>query len=415
VNLDQNHNAPGLSTVPACHVSLQLIPLSIQREGDSYLVGSLELNRFYQIPEIGVQVIRLLQQGLSLPEVKEKLGAGEVDIDDFASTLIEIGLAYPGPLREPVNTPLIASAKWFRIAGRIGRIIFSLPSACLCMLVVLYAAICLVKVPQAWPSLRVFYFPGHLTASLLILLVLRFFMVLLHELGHMLAAARLNIPSYLGVGTRLWTIVIEADLTGVLSQPRRKRYLPLLAGMLTDVFIMSILLITVVHLLNAHAGPFVVQLLQASIMQTLLVLFWQLNIFLRTDFYYVICTILAYPDMDRDARIYIQTLLHRFSRGHIGTRLESDPIPDRLNVVRLFSLIWLVGRLASIYVLLAVAVPTLLLYARDSWRAFMAASSKALPYDFLFFALLSTVLFVSGIWMWLSRIKSRRLRLSDQQ
>jgi hypothetical protein len=41
--------------------------------------------------------------------------------------------------------------------------------------------------------------------------------------------------------------------------------------------------------------------------------------------------------------------------------------------------------------------------------------APALPYDFLFFALLSAVLFVSGIWMWLSRIKSRRLRLSDQQ
>jgi putative peptide zinc metalloprotease protein len=414
VNHNQNHDVHGQSSASG---SLQLIPLSIQKEGDSYLVGSLELNRFYQIPEIGVQVIRLLQQGLSLPEVKEKIGAGEgceVDIDDFASTLIEIGLAYPGPLREPVNTPA-TSAKWFRIAGTIGRIIFSWPSACLCALVVLYAAISLVKVPQAWPSLRVFYFPGHLTASLLLLLVLRFFMVLLHELGHMLAAARLNIPSYLGVGTRLWTIVMEADLTGVLSQPRQKRYLPLLAGMLTDVLTMSIMLITVVHLLDAHAEPFVIQLLQAAIMQTLLVLFWQLNIFLRTDLYYVMCTILAYPDMDRDARIYIQSLLHRLSRGYIGTRPESDPTPIRINVVRLFSLVWLVGRVASIYVLLAVAVPTLFLYARDSWRALLAASWKALPYDFLSFALLSTVLFVGGIWMWLSRIKSRRLRLSDQQ
>src|SRR5947209_5672462 len=99
MNLDQNHDAHGLSSASAGHSSLQLIPLSIQQEGDSYLVGSLELNRFYQIPEIGVQVIRLLQQGLSLPEVKEKLGAGgdsDVDIDDFASTLIEIELAYPG-------------------------------------------------------------------------------------------------------------------------------------------------------------------------------------------------------------------------------------------------------------------------------------------------------------------------------
>jgi len=415
-----SHDDPGRSLASACQSSFQLIPLSIQQEGDSYLVGSLELNRFYQIPEIGVAIIKLLQEGLSIPEVKVRLGAGngsDFDMDDFASTLIEIGFAYAGPLRRAADSSLTGS-KWPRIARGIGRIVFSWPLACLYSAVVFYSAICFERFPQARPSLSVFYFPGHLTTSLLLLLVIRLLMVLLHELGHMLAAARSGINSHLGVGTRLWTIVIEADLTGVLSLPRRKRYLPLFAGMLTDVFSVSILVIMVVYLLKVHASAFVIQLLQALMMQTLLVMLWRFNIFLRTDLYYVMCTMLAYPDLERDARIYLQTTTHRFSGGRLGIKAgvdQADQEPKRLNVVRAFSIVWLIGRIASVYVLLVVAVPTLFLYARDIYRSFGAASLKAFPYDSFFFMLLSASLVVSGVWMWLSQRKSRKLRLLDQQ
>jgi hypothetical protein len=416
-NLQLNQDEQELNLSSTDTGSLHLVPLSIQQEGDSWLVGSLELNRFYQMPEIGVQIIRLLQNEVPLAEVKTHLGGGDasdIDVDEFASTLIELGLAYKGPLCKPVASSA-GSSKWLRVARRIGRIVFSWPLACLYTLAVFYAASCLVRVPQARPSLSVFYFPGYLTASLLLLLVLRLLMVLLHELGHMLAAARSGIDSHLGVGTRLWTIVIEADLTGVLSLPRGRRYLPLLAGMLTDVLGLSVLVIAVVHLLNARANWFVIQLVQALIMQTLLFMLWQWNIFLRTDLYYVMCTMLAYPDLDRDARLYLQTFLYRLTGGHFGMEPQADQKSGRLNVVRAFSLIWLVGRLASFYLLVVMAVPTLWHYARDDYRAFANASWKAVPYDFLFFTLISTALVVSGLWMWLSQMKSRKLRLLNQQ
>jgi putative peptide zinc metalloprotease protein len=412
-NRDEQVQNPAL----ASRGSFQLIPLSIQREGDSYLVGNPELNRFYQIPEIGVQVIKLLQEGLTFAEVKARLadGNGDIDVDDFASTLVEIGLAYVGSPRQAADLPMSTPTKWMQAARVVGQIVFSWPAACLCALVVAYAVLCLTRFPQDMPSLSVFYFPGHLTFSLVLLLVVRLFMVLLHELGHMLAAAKLGIDSHLGVGTRLWSIVIEADLTGVLSLPRRKRYLPLLAGMLTDVLSISILFIAITHLLQAHARLFLIQLLQALIMQTFLFMIWQLNVFLRTDLYYVMCTILAYPDLDRDARLYLQKVMHKLSFGRIGMKLEGYQTPGRLNVIRAFSLIWLFGRITSIYMLIAVGVPTLMLYARDDYSALRNASLSALPYDHLLFTLISAAVLGSGLWMWLSRMKSNRLRLLNQQ
>ncbi len=396
--------------------TLQLVPLSMQKEGDSWLVGSVALNRFFQMPEVAVRIIELLQQGLSFAEVKKRLHAGEdgdFDLDDFASTLVQIGFAQTGP--SPVASTLAPaqSAKWLAIAGRIGRAIFTWPVACLYLLIISYTA-CVARVPQALPRLSVFYFPGHLTASLLLLLVLFFVMVLLHELGHMLAAARVGIDSHLGVGTRLWNIVMEADLTGVLSLPRARRYLPFLSGLITDLLNVSILSIVVTRLVQAHANPFLIQLLQAVAMQILLVMSWQWNIFLRTDLYYVLCTALAYPDLDRDARLYLRSLTYRITGGRTGTPLTPEQLPKRLGVLRLFSLIWVLGRVASLYLLLVTAAPTLVRYAVDDYRALRNASLASLPYDYIIFTVLSASMLGAGLWMWLSQMKSRKVNLAGQ-
>lgn len=67
-------------------LTFHLLPLSIQPEKDSYLVGNVQLNRFYQMPEIGVRIIHLLQEGLSFAAVKARLAAepdGDIDVEAF--------------------------------------------------------------------------------------------------------------------------------------------------------------------------------------------------------------------------------------------------------------------------------------------------------------------------------------------
>jgi hypothetical protein len=87
---------------------------------------------------------------------------------------------------------------------------------------------------------------------------------------------------------------------------------------------------------------------------------------------------------------------------------------QRMKVVRFFALVWLVGRLGSLYFLIVIAVPTLFLYAHNDYLALKGASMKAVPYDSMFFTLISASMLLSGLWMWLSQMKSRRLKLMDQ-
>jgi len=109
--------------------------------------------------------------------------------------------------------------------------------------------------------------------------------VLWHEWFHVLAARRLGLPSRLGIGRRLYFVVFETELNGLLGVPRRHRYLPLLAGMLADVLIFSGLTLAAAVDLNDGLS-WVGRLCLALAYTVLLRLAWQFYVFLRTDLYY---------------------------------------------------------------------------------------------------------------------------------
>ena len=47
----------------------------------------------------------------------------------------------------------------------------------------------------------------------------------------------------LSVGRRLYYIVFVTEMDGLVTVPRRKRYLPMLAGMLTDLLVLAVLIL----------------------------------------------------------------------------------------------------------------------------------------------------------------------------
>src|SRR5215813_14706271 len=66
---------------------------------------------------------------------------------------------------------------------------------------------------------------------------------LVHEGYHALAGRRLGLNSTLRIGHRFIYVVFETSLDGLVAVPRRQRYLPMLAGMLTDVVALAALIL----------------------------------------------------------------------------------------------------------------------------------------------------------------------------
>jgi hypothetical protein len=332
--------------------------------------------------------------------------------------LREIGFLYPiadaALHRARVDSAPADRRILFQVDARIARAIFSPVTLLLYVAVVGFAIALAVADPGLRINLQAFFIDRNLAATLVLLLLLSSAAVMLHELGHMLAAARHGISSKLGIGNRLWNIVAEADLSGVLALPKRQRYLPLMAGMMVDVLVIALLTLTIDALrrtaMMGGATGFTVPLLQALILQIVVTLTWQFNFFLKTDLYYVLSNYWSYPDLDADARLYLSDRIHRLSRGRIGARAES---PDYTNtrILNLFAILWVVGRILALGILVLVVVPTLYLYAAKTYRAFRdPAVSSGTVFDLGIFTLISLMILVGGLYMWLrGRWAARRI------
>ena len=400
--------------LPSNEPTYFVIPLSVQREGEDYCVGNADIDAFYQFPEEGVRIIERLRAGLTASQIKAELAAAAdaetVDVDDFVASLRDIGFIYPEGERERFHDAVAATGAddrrlRFSAPTRLARALFSPPTLAVYLAILGLAAHAALVDPRLRLNLDAFYLERHLTLTLVLLLVLYGVTASLHELGHMLAAARHGVPSRLGLGNRLWSLVAEADLTGILALPRRQRYLPLSAGMLVDLLSISLITLLLQWLLRQGHDGFTIQLLQALVLQIVISITWQFNVFLKTDVYYVVCTHFGHPDLDREARIYLRDRLHALSLGMLGTHAERI---DRrhLGVLRTFAALWLTGRIAAFAFLFLVVIPTLLRYVERARLAFAdPVTGRAAAYDAAAFAAISALLFLFGMTLWLRRRK----------
>ncbi|MDQ2893278.1 MAG: hypothetical protein M3R64_09360 [Pseudomonadota bacterium] len=392
-----------------------VVPLSVQREGDDFLVGSAELEEFVQLPDEGVRILTMLREGTSVPKIAAAFapddGAGgtaigeTIDVEDFLASMIEIGFVYPEGQADrhaerlanaPADRRLV-----FRANRRVAAAIFSLPSLVVYLLIVGTAIAAAIRYPEARIQTDAFFVDNHLAATLVLLLILSSGTTALHELGHMLAAAAHGVVSRLGFGMRLWFVVAEADLSGTMALPKRQRYVPLAAGMMVDVLNIALITIAVTMLLRHGVHGFAVALLQALALQLIVTLLWQFNIFLRTDVYFILCTWFGHPDLDRDARVYLGAILSRVSLGRLGRPVGAHVFKS-LAMVRAFAAVWVIGRIAALAMLVLVVLPTLGRYGLKAYRAFAdPAATRATAYDLGIFVILSLLLVAAGLILWL--------------
>jgi hypothetical protein len=185
----------------------------------------------------------------------------------------------------------------------------------------------------------------------------QFPLILLHESFHLLAGRRLGLRSSLRVGWRLYYLVFETVLDGLVAVPRRRRYLPMLAGMLLDLAIVALLTLIAAATIRPDGSlPLAGEVCLALAFMTVLRFAWQFYAYLRTDLYYVAVTALGCPDLQPAAR---RILTNRFRRLlHRPLADESALHPRDRAVGRWYSWLMLAGYAFSLGTLVAVAPPT---------------------------------------------------------
>ncbi len=289
--------------------TVRLHRLTMVPEDDGVMVGRPDTGSYALFPAAGAQALRLLESGSPLPEVAAwyARASGELlDVDDFLEALADLGFLLADDEDLGPETPV----RW----QRLGRWTFSRPAGLCYAALIVTAVVMIIHDPGLRPSYHRLFFTHYLSLIPLTLTLAQIPCILLHEGFHALAGRRLGLPSTLRLGRRLYYLVAETRLTSLLSVPRRKRFLPFLAGMLADALVISALTVLAALLEAPDIPQWIARFCLALAFTGVLRLIWQLMFYLETDLYYVLATALRCSDLQNATRFFIKNHLCRLLR-----------------------------------------------------------------------------------------------------
>jgi hypothetical protein len=327
--------------------------LSFQPDGDEVTVGRLDEGTFVVLPEDGAELLRRLVDGLSCAQAAEwyQQTYGEtVDVEDFVADIAELGFLRGADEPEPAAP---APVRWMRL----GRAVFSPVGAAVYLALLGGAVVAMVRAPVLAPDYHHLFFTRYMSLLMVTMFVGQMPLLLLHEAAHALAGRRLGLPSRLSVGRRLYYLVFLTTMDGLVGVPRRKRYLPILAGILTDIGVLAALTLVAATTRRADGSvPLVGQLALALAYLTLLRLLWQCWFFLQTDLYYLVVTVLGCVDLQTTAKQVIANRWHTV-RGRPAPHDPDGWHPKDRKAARWYSLLIVGGYAFSLVTLVLGLLP----------------------------------------------------------
>ena len=272
---------------------LDLPALTFLPDGNEVTVGRPDRDLYVMLPADGAALLQQLADGSTIGQAAgwyAKTYGETVDIDDFVSALDDLG--FLGSATES-NSDL--SQLRFR---RLGRIVFGPLAWGVYAVLVVATAVFLILRPELRPSYRQLFFSPSILLIELTILLGQVPGIALHESFHALAGRRAGVRSHLHVGRRLYYVVMETSMDGLVAVPRSRRYLPILAGMIADVLWFSVLtLLAAASLGRSGAAGELARICLCLAFSTLLRFLWQFQFYLRTDIYVLIQTIAGLNDL----------------------------------------------------------------------------------------------------------------------
>jgi len=366
-------------------------PFTRQREGEEVVIGSPETGLFLALPLKAVELLDLLALGKSVGEVSDLYfeDTGETpDLEDLLHHLETKGIVEPqlaGLAGEEQSRRPVRERKYHfsSFPQSIASLLFGrLALTCVAALIALaLAAILRDHSLMPVPMDLVFYQQRALSWTLLTLFT--YFGIFLHEMAHLVAARSVGVNSRMGISHRLWYLVAETDLTGLWSVPKKQRYLPLMAGMILDAAIASLLVLSLFaerqHFF--YISPLALRLFRAMAFTNLMRILWEFFLFVRTDLYFVVVTYLNCKNLLVDTRAFLRNQVARVT-PRISAVDQSGIPPTERRAIRTYAALYLAGRAWAFVTLFWVTIPVCLGYWGSLVPAFRVGYA-ANPSDFL--------------------------------
>ena len=402
------------------HVVFQ--PFTAQSDGDTIILGHPGTGTFLSIPAEALEVLQSLNKGMTVGEAQQAHFAkhGETpELDEFLCYLESKGFLSKASAGETPDaaqpTVLQGQAPRYHFAGipqSFARKFFGRPAMALYVLLISGGLLAITQDPSLVPGRDALYFTGNRIFKVLGFAGFVYATLFVHEMAHLLAARAVGVKSRMGISHRLWFLVAETDLTGLWGVPKRERYLPLLAGSLSDIVSLSVLFLVFWleknGVLAIHAD--VLDLLRAGCFMYFIRLIWQTYFYVRTDYYYVITTFCGCKNLLKDTEDFLKNKLAHWLP--FVRRVDQSHIPaGEMRIIRGYSLIWLLGRCSAFLALFFITLPVLYKYVTELSLTLFSTRVLMEFLDALITLLVLVLPLAAGFYLWIRSLTQRWRRV----
>ncbi|HWL23127.1 MAG TPA: peptidase [Ureibacillus sp.] len=375
-------------------VSLQsqinLNPLSIRKDRKNYIVEDPISGDFFEMPQICIEAINLMQKGEDLAAIelvlKESYPDEEVDMIEFVDQLVELGLVQDVdgvPIaREPEKSD--SGAKGFLwIPSWVGRLFFNQTMNKVYLLLLVLNILILVLHPEFFPRYQDLFIFDSMMLNMFTYLFISLVLIMIHEFGHVLAIRSYDLPAKLSIGNRLIFIVFETDLTPAWKLNPRQRNTLYLAGMSFEQFIifLSFGLMLIFPEMNF------VSIFSIIVLDIFIKTVYQCCFYMKTDVYYVVENVTGCYNLMESGKEYLRSLFRKTEKN------EQKSFGDNWKVIRLYSMFYIVGMLLTLLLSAVYFLPQLYYAYSTIYFNIQRPINSASYWDALIF-LIQTVLVV---------------------
>ncbi|MGG1676263.1 hypothetical protein ACIFOT_11020 [Neobacillus sp. NRS-1170] len=365
---------------------LSLVPLEIRKDKKHYIVEDKISGEFYEMPEVCIDAINLINQGEQLSAIegllKDKYPSEEIDLMDFAKQLLELELINEiDGIKVEVIEKNKESLGFLWISPLLGKFFFNKISLLIYSALFVSNIYLFISHPNLFPDYKDLFIFDYMMFNIPAWMIITFILVLTHEFGHVLAMRAQNLPTKLEVGHRLFLVVLETDMSGVWKLSSKERNVLYVAGLCFDTVVLSLALICQLNF--ASGSGIFLSIMNVVVLDTFIRMVYQCCVYMKTDLYYVFENVSGCYNLMENAQRNIRKWLP-FQKSY----LRDDVIfESERKTVYTYSIIYFIGVILTVSLYFTFYIPQLIFALKKVLPGFLAGATSFPFWDAVIFTM----------------------------
>jgi hypothetical protein len=363
---------------------LSITPIEIRKDKKHYIVEDKLTGDFYEMPEVCIDAIDLINQGFSLGEIEtsliEKFPNEEVNLVDFANQLFELGLIdqLDGEKIEKKHISKEPSGMLW-VSPKLGRFFFNKFTVLLYSVILVLNIVIFIVHPSLFPHRDDIFVFDIMFVNVIFWMAFSFLFVLIHEFGHVLAIRAHNLPTKMEIGHRMFFVVLLTDMSSIWRLPPKDRNILFLAGLYFDSILLFLALIT--QLFFPNSSNFIIGLVHLATFDIVLRMIFQCCIYMKTDLYYVFENISGCYNLMENAK---QAINKRLSFLKLQ-QMDEVIFSGEKRTVSFYTLLYFLGFVITIFLYFHYYIPEIIHVGEQILPGFINSPTSLLFWDAVVF------------------------------